>query len=277
MNLLVQREEQHRRRQADDHDRREQVAPIGGIRRLEGIDAKLHRGALGAGEEIHGVDEVVVDHDGAEDDDRSRDRLHQREDDVEEQAQRAAAVHDGRFVDLLREGRGVALIEHRGEREQQRDLDQHEAGDGVGHMQLRQDPVGRNDGERRGEAGENDLVGGRRQPAAASLQHERRHRRDQDQNEHGADGDDAAVEEGAQEHMVIVVPDVGQVFPQRPLRREYQRQLGSLRAGFAGVDEDEVEHDPVREHCDDQRQNLCRDAERRSFFHHQRFTSFLEM
>ena len=71
---------------------------------LEIVERQLHRDVLLARQVVERVGEVVEDRDRLHDDHRDDDRPQQRQDDLEEDAQRPGAVHDRGLVELARDG-----------------------------------------------------------------------------------------------------------------------------------------------------------------------------
>ena len=237
----VEEHEHDQRRDRDQQDVGEQQVVRGGELALEVEQRQLHGRVLVAGEEVERVDEVVEDRHRLHDDHGDRDGLQQREDDAEEDAQRAGAVDRGGLVELARDRGDERPEQQDRERQPERDLDQDHALERLEQAQLLHHPDGRDDGRRDDQAAEDQHVGDLRPLARPPLEHVGDHRRQHDHDRDAGDGDDRAVDERRQEHVVARLDRRLEVLEQHPVGRQRELQLPGLGLRLGRRQHDERE------------------------------------
>ena len=215
------------------------------------------------GRKYERVGEVVEDGHRLDDDHRDRHRLQQREDDAEEDAQRAGAVDRGRLVELARDRGDEGAEEQNREGEPEGDLDQDHALQGLEQAELLENPDGRDDCRRDDQAAEDDHVGDLGPAARAALEDVGDHRREHDHDGDAGHRDDRAVDEGGDQHVVARLDRLAEVVDQHPVGRQRELELPrlGLRLGRREQDEDERHEE---DHADRDDEHRAEQADRAS-------------
>jgi hypothetical protein len=99
---------------------------------------------------------------------------------------------------------------------------------GLKEAQLLQDPDGGDDRRRDDQATEDQHVGDLGPFAGSPLQHVGDHRRQHDHDRHARDGDDCAVDERGDQHVVARLDRLAEVLEQQPLGRPRELELPGL-------------------------------------------------
>src|SRR4051812_42452898 len=116
-------EEEHHRDERD-HDRREDEVPLGGVLTDEAVDLDRQRLAVASAQKDQRDEEVVPDEEAGEDRDGGRHRTQQREDDLDEGAQRARAVDPGGLLVIRWQRADESRVEEHADRRRDADPEQ---------------------------------------------------------------------------------------------------------------------------------------------------------
>ncbi|AGZ42138.1 DeoR family transcriptional regulator [Actinoplanes friuliensis DSM 7358] len=217
--LAVEDEEHQQRRDRDQQDVGEEQVELGVVLAGEVVEGQLHGRVLVARQEVERVDEVVPDRHRLHDHRRHHDRPQQREDDAEEEPQRAGAVDDRRLVQLAGDRRDESSEEQYTERHAEGDLDQDQPRHRAEEPEPLQHPDRRDDRGRDDQAGQHQERDEAVPAALPALQHEGDHRGQHHHDRHAGHGEDRAVDKGDDQHVVAGLDHVDEVLHELELVR----------------------------------------------------------